>query len=71
MTGSSTPETPHWRKSTYSGDEVNCLELATLRDGFIAMRNSNDPNQVPSVFTREEVEAFFLGVKAGEFDDLL
>ena len=66
MTGSATPG---WRKSTHSND-VACVEMAELPDGCIAIRNSRDLAQSPSVFTRSEIDAFFRGVKAGEFDDL-
>jgi hypothetical protein len=41
-----------------------------LPDGALAVRNSNDPAHTVA-FTRDEVAAFFQGVKAGEFDDLV
>lgn len=70
MTGSVTPKTPRWRKSTFSA-AVNCVEIAALPDGGIAMRNSSDPQRAITVFTRDEMAAFFEGVKAGEFDNLV
>jgi hypothetical protein len=69
MAGSVTSETPRWRKSTYSGS-VNCVEIGELPDDRIGIRNSRDAAQVPTVFTRAEIDAFFKAVKAGEFDDL-
>jgi Domain of unknown function (DUF397) len=32
-----------WRKSSYSGAVGNCVELALLRDGTVAVRNSRHP----------------------------
>lgn len=71
MTGSTNPATPEWRKSTFSGEEGNCVELAPLPDGEIGLRNSRFPALEITVFTKREIEAFFQGVKAGEFDDLI
>ncbi|MFH9372826.1 DUF397 domain-containing protein [Streptomyces anulatus] len=59
-----------WRKSSFSGDQGACVEAAPLRDGRIAMRNSNNPGAGTVFFTRTEMEAWLQGVKAGEFDDL-
>lgn len=70
MTGSATPESLRWRKSTFSA-AVNCVEIAALPDGGFAMRNSSDPQLAITMFTRDEMDAFFKGVKDGEFDDLV
>ncbi|WP_019818906.1 DUF397 domain-containing protein [Saccharomonospora saliphila] len=59
-----------WRKSAYSGSMGNCVEVASLRTGEIAMRNSRDPRGPALVYTRAEIAAFLDGVKDGEFDDL-
>lgn len=32
-----------WRKSHFSNPSGNCVELAELPDGRVAMRNSRDP----------------------------
>jgi len=32
-----------WRKSSYSGAVGNCVELAVLAGGRLAIRNSRDP----------------------------
>ena len=60
---------PTWRKSSKSGANSNCVELAQTDDGVL-IRNSNrlDGGVVP--FTRAELAAFIDGCKAGEFDDL-
>ncbi|WP_199429412.1 DUF397 domain-containing protein [Qaidamihabitans albus] len=60
-----------WRKSRYSGAVGNCVEVATLSGGEIAMRNSRDPKGPALVYTREEIAAFLAGAKDGEFDDVV
>ncbi|MBO0840252.1 MAG: DUF397 domain-containing protein [Sciscionella sp.] len=60
-----------WIRSRYSGAKGNCVELASLSDGEIAVRNSRFPLGPALVYTREELLAFLRGAKAGEFDELL
>ncbi|WP_367318990.1 DUF397 domain-containing protein [Streptomyces sp. HUAS ZL42] len=60
-----------WIKSRHSNAEGNCVEVATLTDGDIAMRNSRDPDGPALVYTPAEVSAFLAGVKDGEFDHLV
>ena len=59
-----------WRKSSFSGPHGNCVELAALPDGMVGVRNSRDPQGFALVFTRHEFEAFLVGVRRCEFDDL-
>jgi hypothetical protein len=60
-----------WRKSRRSG-AGNCVELAELAaGGSVAVRNSRYPDGPALVYTRSEIEALLLGVKDGDFDDLL
>jgi hypothetical protein len=61
---------PHWRKSSASNPSGNCVELAELADGDIAVRNSRHPSGPTLVYTRAEMAAFIDGVRLGEFDDL-
>ena len=60
-----------WRKSRYSNPSGNCVELAELGDGQVAIRNSRHPSGPVLIYTRAELTAFAHGVKAGEFDDLV
>jgi hypothetical protein len=60
-----------WRKSRYSGAMGNCVEVAPLASGEIAMRNSRFPEGPALVYTRDEMAAFLAGAKDGEFDDVL
>ncbi|MFF7311649.1 DUF397 domain-containing protein [Streptomyces sp. NPDC008137] len=60
-----------WIKSRHSNAEGNCVEVAPLVDGGIAMRNSRDPDGPALVYTAAEVAAFLAGAKDGEFDHLL
>jgi len=60
-----------WVKSRYSGAQGNCVELARLTGGSIAVRNSRDPGGPALVFTPLEVIAMFAGVRDGEFDHLV
>ncbi|GAA1013958.1 hypothetical protein STXM2123_3965 [Streptomyces sp. F-3] len=58
-----------WRKSSYSEQSGNCLELATVGD-LVLVRESDEPDVVVRT-TRAKLAAFLAGAKAGEFDDLL
>jgi len=48
-----------------------CVEVARLREGAIAVRNSRFPSGPALVYTRAEIEAFLAGAKDGEFDHVL
>lgn len=60
-----------WVKSRHSNAEGNCVEVASLGDGDVALRNSRDPDGPALVYTPAEVAAFVAGAKDGEFDHLL
>lgn len=57
-----------WRKSSYSANGVNCVEVATNLCGIVAVRDSKDRDGPVLTFDRTEWEAFAAGAAAGEFD---
>ncbi|HEY9413564.1 MAG TPA: DUF397 domain-containing protein [Pseudonocardia sp.] len=57
-----------WRKSSFSGQQDNeCVEVASLADGGMAVRDSKNPTGPVLSFTAGEWSAFLKGVNAGEF----
>jgi hypothetical protein len=59
-----------WRKSRRSNPSGNCVELAELPDGQVALRNSRFPEGPVLVYTRAEIAALVGGVRDGDFDHL-
>jgi Domain of unknown function (DUF397) len=67
------PERPgsgshYWVKSSLSFSNGNCVEVASLPDGEIGLRNSRDSEGPVLRFTSDEWHAFLGGVRNGEFD---
>jgi hypothetical protein len=56
-----------WFKSSASA-VGNCVEVAHLSGGGVAVRDSKDRGKAAHVYTRTEWEAFLVGAKNGEFD---
>lgn len=57
-----------WVKSSLSFSNGNCVEVAALPGGSVAVRNSRDPEGPVLEFTRGEWDAFLCGARLGEFD---
>jgi Domain of unknown function (DUF397) len=57
-----------WTKSGRSNQSGNCVEVAALPDGRVALRNSRHPDGPALVYTRAEITALVAGAKDGDFD---
>ena len=58
-----------WIKSSFSGPTGgNCVQVAFLSDGEVAVRNSRQPDGPALVFTGAEWDVFLRGARGGEFD---
>ena len=55
-----------FKKSRHSG--ANCVEVALVSKGHVAVRNSRSIRKKAHVYTPDEWKAFVAGVKDGEFD---
>jgi len=67
----SDPSMIHWRISSFSGNNGTCVEVAALRDGRIAVRNSTHPDGTVMLFARADMSHWINDIKAGAFDDLI
>ena len=59
-----------WRTSSFSNGDGHgeCVEVAFLPGGAVAVRDTKDRALTPHVYTAAEWDAFLAGVRAGEFD---
>lgn len=64
------PGTLDWRKSSFTANNGQCVELSALPDGGVAMRDSKNPTGPHLCYTSGEWDAFKKGFLAGEFNDL-
>lgn len=61
-----------WQKSQRSNPSGNCVEMAALPgNAGIAVRNSRHPDGPALIYTRDEIAAFILGARDGDFDNLI
>ncbi|MFJ5066509.1 DUF397 domain-containing protein [Kitasatospora sp. NPDC088556] len=59
-----------WRKSTFSGQGGDCIEVAPNFPGVLPVRDSKDPEGPTLIFPANAFAAFVAGVKAGEFGEV-
>ena len=52
-----------WRKSSYSGQSGNCVEVARNLPGLVAVRDSNEPGGFKLVVSQELWLAFIGGLR--------
>lgn len=58
----------YWVKSSLSLSNGDCVEVASLPEGEVGVRNSRDAGGPVLQFTSDEWHAFLGGVRNGEFD---
>jgi predicted secreted Zn-dependent protease len=56
-----------WRKASKSGNQGQCVEVATVANGVL-VRDSKNPTGPVLSFTEAEWDAFLDGARKGEFD---
>jgi uncharacterized protein DUF397 len=52
-----------WRKSSYSGTQGNCVEVATNLPGIVAIRDSKNPDGEVLTVSRTSWAAFVAGLR--------
>lgn len=55
-----------WLTSSRSSGGTNCVQVAFLDKGLVALRDSKSPQKPPHLFTDAEYDAFVEGIKRGE-----
>ncbi|MEK2489932.1 DUF397 domain-containing protein [Kitasatospora purpeofusca] len=56
-----------WRKSSYSNNGGQCVEIAPDIPGLVPVRDSKDPSGPVLAFPSDAWNAFVAAVHAGEF----
>jgi hypothetical protein len=56
-----------WRKSTYSSQDGNCVEICDVA-GSVGIRDSKSPDRAVLRSARRDWVAFIVEAKAGNFD---
>jgi hypothetical protein len=57
-----------WRKSSYSSNGGNCVEVAANLPGIVAVRDSKNPDGPALVFATADWHEFIAGAKTGQHD---
>ena len=52
-----------WRKSSYSGQDGNCVEVARNLPGLVAVRDSEKPDGVKLVISQETWRVFLKALR--------
>jgi hypothetical protein len=55
-----------WHTSSFSSGGTNCVQVAFLDRGLVALRDSKNPSAPPHLFTDAEYDAFITGIAGGE-----
>ena len=55
-----------WQTSSLSSGGSNCIQVAFLNSGLVALRDSKNPDKAPHLFTNSEYDAFIGGIVRGE-----
>lgn len=64
---SSSKQVTRWRKSSYSGDQGDCVEIANCSPGVVPVRDSKAPAGPRLVFDAVAWTSFVSAVKADGF----
>jgi Domain of unknown function (DUF397) len=59
-----------WVKSGRSNPNGECVEMARLPGGKVAVRNSRYPDGPALIFSRQAVAALVRAIRGGDLDDL-
>ncbi|MFI9365124.1 DUF397 domain-containing protein [Kitasatospora sp. NPDC053057] len=59
-----------WRKSGFSNNGGDCVEVAPDFPGVMPVRDSKDPDGPALIFTVGAWESFVTAVRSGEFGDV-
>lgn len=55
-----------WHTSSLSSGGTNCVQIAFLDGGIVALRDSKNQERPPHLFTDAEYDAFVGGIERGE-----
>ncbi|MFI6156508.1 DUF397 domain-containing protein [Kitasatospora sp. NPDC051170] len=61
------PTNAKWRKSSYSAQEGQCVEVADGFPGLVPVRDSKDPSGPALVFPADAWQSFVTAIRASEF----
>jgi Domain of unknown function (DUF397) len=57
-----------WRKSSYSGNSGNCVEVCTSEPDIVAVRDSKTVPGPELALSGQAWSEFIQGIKSGQFD---